>query len=184
MTLSILDDPAIVKCDGFNGCGPRNGVTAPADHVICYACGRTIDLGREDVDRLRGFFEKNPAGIRDDEEGDLEERIFSDLGLSPEETRYISVTDDSVSITFPVKVDFSIQVGDRGVYIDPGCESEMAELIDDFWRVQFLSGGFEPMVCMTDLSPGELTFEKSISSEEEAKEAVRWLVGFKNGFGM
>lgn len=121
-----------------------------------------------------------------------EKQIFQRLNLTAEEDgKYISISEDAVYFSFPVKMDVNLWVGGRKLQFDDNTLIALYETMQDFIEWSLLKeGGFSNinmMTISTDRRPEpvkQLEFYKDINNDDEAKEAVKWLIEFKKRFGI
>lgn len=126
------------------------------------------------------------------EENIYEKQIFQRLNLTAEEDgKYISISEDAVYFSFPVKMDINLWVGGRKLLFDDKTLIALYETMQDFIEWSLLKeGGFNNinmMTISTDPRPEPVKhfeFYKDINSDDEAKEAVKWLIEFKKRFGI
>lgn len=125
---------------------------------------------------------KNASGTEQD--------ILDVLNLSEDEQRYIEVNRYGVSLRLPLKVSISFAISiekhfsqnDKRLRLDSDAQERLHELITEFWEGEAGKGGFELQSGLNDLS--ELNMFKAVTTEDEIRAAVEWLVGFKKRFGI
>ncbi len=120
-----------------------------------------------------------------------EKQIFQSLNLLEEDSKYISISEDAVYLSFPIKMDINLWVGGRKLRFDDKMLIALYETIQDFIEWSLLKeGGFNNinlMTISTDSRPEpvkQLEFYKDINSDNDAKEAVKWLIEFKKRVGI
>ena len=120
-----------------------------------------------------------------------EKQIFQSLNLLEEDSKYISISEDAVYLSFPIKMDINLWVGGRKLRFDDKMLIALYETIQDFIEWSLLKeGGFNNinlMTISTDPRPEpvkQLEFYKDINSDNDAKEAVKWLIEFKKRVGI
>ncbi len=115
-----------------------------------------------------------------------EKYIFDSLHLSESNRKYIHITKDAVYFTFPIKLKLELWAGDKKLFLDKKAMNEISETIGDFFRYELSKGEFKDIVVYSTADPSErqeMEFYRDIGSEEEAIEAVQWLLEFRKRFG-
>lgn len=120
-----------------------------------------------------------------------EKQIFQSLNLLEEDSKYISISEDAVYFSLPIKMDINLWVGGKKLQFDDKTLIALYETIHDFIEWSLLKeGGFNNINLMTISTDSrsepakQLEFYKDINSDDEAKEAVKWLIEFKKRFGI
>lgn len=159
-------------------CGAENLIHEYVEFFDCYACGYRKNFDEKFKAELREQF---PEGvIYKHEENVYEKQIFQGLNLSKEDTKYISIQDDdTVRFVFPIKIE-SIKAGDKKLILDREAEEGTSKAIAQFFATELYEGGFQ----YNGSSGMEHDFYKEFNTDEEAKEAGKWLVAFKKRFGI
>lgn len=122
------------------------------------------------------------------EENSFQEKIFTSLSLSEANRRYISVEDDTIYFTFPLKIDLGLWFGNKKIALDGRTmnrvyadvkDSLVLNLFSDyeFWNETHFTLSTNPR----PESVTEFTVFKDAKDEEEIKEAVLWLVELRRG---
>ncbi len=170
-------------------CGAKNELTAYAEAIKCYACGKSIKFSE---DTKAYFRERFPEGAsHKPKENIYEKQIFQSLNLLEEDAKYISISEDTVYFSFPVKMDINLWVGGRMLQFDDKTLIALYEAMQDFIEWSLLKEGgvnnINLMTISTDSRPEpvkQLEFYKDINNDDEAKEAVKWLIEFKKRIGI
>jgi hypothetical protein len=116
----------------------------------------------------------------------LEKKLFESLNLTQAERQYISVEDDdTVRIGFPISIG-GIYVGSEEVALDEKDEIDLYDKVVEFYTDKMSEGGFKDVHLFTVPSRcrKHVDFYKEFNSEEEAKEAIKWLLEFKKRTGI
>lgn len=166
--------PIFFKCIE---CGGKTKVTQYKEFVNCYACGTKIPFSEKTKALLKERFKGRPvdAGLRDDS---YERKIFRSLRISKEDGKYIRVEEDTVYLVFPIAAYFQVSVGRAELKLN---EESMYEQASMMLAGKLSEGGFR--INSFNTGPGETAFYKDINNDEEAKEAVKWLMEFKRKTG-
>lgn len=171
-------------------CGARNPIYEYVEFIDCYACNQRITFNESIKAHYRKEFPKGVTYRQIEEKDSFEERILKSLDLSESDKKYISVTEDMVYFIFPLRIDLDLSVGGKELRLDKKALKGVYEnIIESFEQPEMSNNGFENNTHLNigDDAPilgfrGELEFCRAISSEEEAREAVRYLVGLKQRF--
>ncbi len=169
-----------------------NKISSYIEFIDCYACGKRITFDVNMKDYLRKIFSESATCSEiEDESMRYENNLFKSLNLSQDDTKYIHVDEDMVSIIFPLKFDIEIWIGGKEFMLDKLDEGEEDALFEKIYKFfdEIIRGGFK-MSGNANVSShrfkgqycGEIEFYKDISNDDEAKEAVRWLIDFKKRF--
>lgn len=124
--------------------------------------------------------------MTEDDDKALERKLFESLKLSQNERQYISVEDDDcVRIGFPISIG-GIFVGSEEIALDEKDEIDLYEKVAEFYAEKMSEGGFKDVHLFTIPSRcrRKVDFYKDFNTEEEAKEAIRWLIDFKKRTGI
>lgn len=116
----------------------------------------------------------------------LERKLFESMNLSKYDRQYISVEDDdTVRIGFPISIG-GIYVGSEEIALDEQDEIDLYDKVVEFYTDKMSEGGFKDVHLFTIPSRcrKHVDFYKEFSSEEEAKEAIKWLLEFKKRTGI
>lgn len=167
-------------------CGANNSISAYVEYIDCYACGNRINFKEGTKKYLK---QRLPQSIdrtkAEDKDSKHEKDIFNALALSDAERKYIHVKKDAVYFAFPLKAEFKIWVGGKKLPLDIRENDAIYKKIVEFFGDELCKEGFQmgnPSYVASTLM-GEIDFYKNISSDGEAKEAVKWLIDFKKRFG-
>ncbi|MBI4679965.1 MAG: hypothetical protein HY753_01815 [Nitrospirae bacterium] len=116
--------PIFFKCIE---CGGKTKVTQYKEFVNCYACGTKITFTEKIKTMLKERFKGRPvdAGLRDDS---YEMKIFSSLGISREDGKYIHVEEDTVYFVFPIAAYFQVSVGGAELKLNEESMHEQIEM--------------------------------------------------------
>ncbi len=113
-------------------------------------------------------------------------RIFTSLNLSPSDRKYINIREDAVYFTFPLKLKLELWAGDKKLHLDKEAWNGIAETISEFFRYELYRGQFKDILVYSTADPSErqeMEYYRDICCDEEAIEAVQWLLEFKKRFG-
>jgi hypothetical protein len=165
-------------------CGANNSIAGYVEFYDCYACGKrkTFKDGIKKYLKLK-FSQNIDRTKADGMDNKYEKDIFKALNLSEADYKYISVRNDTVYFSFPLKVKAKIWVGGKDIELDIREECSIHEKVGEFFGNELSQGGFKTRRLGNGIGIGEVDFYKGISSDTEAKEAVKWLVEFKKRFG-
>lgn len=113
---------------------------------------------------------------------EYEIRIFKELDLLEDTTKYIYFDNSGISIKLPLTISITFSVENR--MISPNVPHKKRIL--DYLRMAFehdlYNYGFE---CITEFTEdGVVEFYKSISNEDELKAAIKSLIRFKKYIGI
>jgi hypothetical protein len=124
-------------------------------------------------------------------ENSLQEKIYTSLNLSETDRKYICVEAGTVYFTIPLKIDLGLWFVDKKISLDGRSLNRLyADIKDSLVLNLFSDNGFWNLTHFTlSTNPhpqpaSEFTVFKEAHNEEEIKEAVLWLVQFKNRFGI
>lgn len=112
--------------------------------------------------------------------------IFKALNLSETDSKYIHIRKDAVHFTFPLKLKLEIWIGDKKLFLDKEAQNGIAETISEFFRYELYKGQFKDILIYSTADPSErqeMEYFRDICCDEEAIEAVKWLLEFKKRFG-
>lgn len=158
-------------------CKGKNKVAEYKEFINCYACGTKITFSEKIKAMLKERFKDRQvdAGLRD---ASYERKIFRSLGISKENGKYIRLEEDIVYFVFPIAAYFQVSVGGTDMKLN---EESMYEQASMMLAGKLSEGGFRIVSFKT--GPGEREFYKDINNDDEAKEAVKWLMEFKKKMG-
>ena len=163
-------------------CGANNSITGYIEFYNCYACGKRVTFKEGTKKYLK---EKFPEGVATpvvkDKDKDYEEGVFNSLNLSVADRKYISIRRDTVYISFPLKIGMHVCVGSKRLQMNVRDEGTIHKKIGGFFGDELYKGGFQTGRLTEQI--GEIDFYKDIGSDNEAKEAVKYLIEFKKRFG-
>ena len=168
-------------------CGAENAVHEYVEFLDCYACGKRLKQGEEWKAECRKIF--SVRGGSKSEENVYQNNIFQSLNLSKEESKYIIVEKDTVYFVIPLKVEIDISIGNKRLRFDNEAEAGLFENICNFFTVELHKDGFTLNSINShgklyqNVLIGSAEFFKDINNDDEAKEAVKRLAGFKKRFG-
>lgn len=169
-------------------CGAENAVCEYVEFLDCYACGKRLKQGDEWKAECRKIFSVR-AGYKF-EENVYQNEIFQSLNLSKDESKYIIVEKDTVYFVVPLKVEINMSIGNKRLRFDNEAEVGLFENICNFFNAELYKDGFtlnrinSHGKLYQNVLIGETEFFKDINNDEEAKEAVKWLIEFKKRFGI
>jgi len=163
-------------------CGANNSISGYIESYDCYACGKRVTFKEGTKKYLKEKFpEEAPTPVVKDKDKDYEEGIFNSLTLSEADRKYISVKRDTVYLSFPLKLGMQVWVGGKELRLDIRDKGAIYEKIGEFFGYELYEGEFQTGGLTEQM--GEIWFYKDIGSDNEAKEAVKWLIEFKKRFG-
>lgn len=150
------------------------------NNVICHNCGAKVDLKHNMtiynyvINRLKAKKDK------------LKKEIFESLNLSDGEQRYISISESEGVIYFSFSTGLVNALEWIKEFCDKQIDKEFNQKIAEFFDNQLEKGGFKNIeIVSTTGEPNQrLEYYKEFDSIEEAKEAVKWLVSFKQKLGL
>lgn len=169
-------------------CGAENAVCEYVEFLDCYACGKRLKQGEEWKAECRKIFSVR-AGYKF-EENVYQNEIFQSLNLSKDESKYIIVEKDTVYFVVPLKVEINMSIGNKRLRFDNEAEVGLFENICNFFNAELYKDGFtlnrinSHGKLYQNVLIGETEFFKDINNDDEAKEAVKWLIEFKKRFGI
>lgn len=169
-------------------CGAENAVCEYVEFLDCYACGKRLKQGDEWKAECRKIFSVR-AGYKF-EENVYQNEIFQSLNLSKDESKYIIVEKDTVYFVVPLKVEINMSIGNKRLRFDNEAEVGLFENICNFFNAELYKDGFtlnrinSHGKLYQNVLIGETEFFKDINNDDEAKEAVKWLIEFKKRFGI
>lgn len=169
-------------------CGAENAVCEYVEFLDCYACGKRLKQGEEWKAECRKIF-SDRAGYKF-EENVYQNEIFQSLNLSKDESKYIIVEKDTVYFVVPLKVEINMSIGNKRLRFDNEAEVGLFENICNFFNAELYKDGFtlnrinSHGKLYQNVLIGETEFFKDINNNDEAKEAVKWLIEFKKRFGI
>ncbi|MEK6680387.1 MAG: hypothetical protein AABY79_00280 [Nitrospirota bacterium] len=168
-------------------CGAENAVYKYVEFIDCYACGTRLRSGKEWKAECRKKF-SGGAGYKF-EENVYQNEIFQSLNLSNDESKYIIVEKDTVYFVIPIKIEIKISIGNKRLQFDNEAEAGLFENICNFFNAELYKGGFtlnrinSHGKLYQNVLIGKAEFFKDTNTDNEAKEAVKWLVDFKKRVG-
>ncbi len=111
--------------------------------------------------------------------------IFQTLNLSESDRKHINIQKDAIYFSFPLKFKLELWVNDKKLILDKEARNGISESIIDFFSYELSKGGFKDiLVYSSDPSEREaLEFYRDVSSDEDAIEAIQWLLELKKRFG-
>lgn len=168
-------------------CGAPNKIYEYVEFINCYACGTGMRSGEKWKAECKKEF---PEGISyKPKENVYEKQILKALNLSEDDSKYITVQEDTAYFVFPVRVEIGISVGNKKLQLNDDASDVIYKNICNYFDYELHKGGF----TLNDINvhgkfyqnilTGEVEFYKDISNDDEAKEAVKWLTDFKKRFG-
>jgi hypothetical protein len=180
-----MKGPVHYKC---SHCGGDNPVYEYVESIDCHACKRTLKFNESTI---KWFREQFPDGVSYRPEVDeFERQIFESIGLSEEERKYISVENNSIYFCFPLKVVLGeVSVGDKILKLDDEMLGNIFGKICQSFESLLNNCGFislnHNLTIMNEQMAvsDKLQFTKDFKNEEEAREAVRWVVDLKKRLG-
>lgn len=177
------------------------------ESIFCPTCKKNVELIESERVYLRQFFsEDGQASVAQNaiqahqnlincenmvEKEHLQEKIFTILNLSEADRKYVSVEEDTVYFTFPLKIDLGLWCGDKKMLLDAQSQNRFYDSIRDTVELAlFKDYGFRNLtLCTVRTDPrpesiSRLEVFKDVNTEEEIKEAVLQLVKFKRRHGI
>lgn len=184
-------------------CGANNSISGYIESYDCYACGKQVTFKEGIKKYLKERFPEGAAApVVKDKDKDYEEGIFNSLNLSEADRKYISIRSykrdiykvlsgadrkhismrrDKVYISFPLRIGMNVCVGSKRLRMDVRDEGAIYKKVGEFFGDELYKGGFQTGRLTEQM--GEIDFYKDIGSDNETKEAVKWLIEFKKRFG-
>ncbi len=112
--------------------------------------------------------------------------IFQTLNLSESDLKYIHVKKGAVHFSFPLMLKLELWAGDKKLFLDKEAWNGISESIIDFFRYELYRGQFKDVLLYSTADPSErqeMEYYRDICCDEEAIEAVQWLLEFKKRLG-
>lgn len=165
-------------------CGANNSITSYIEFYDCYACGKRKHF-QEGIKKY--LKEKFPEGavtsVVKDTDKAYEKGIFNSLNLSEVDRKYIYMRQDTVYFSFPLKMDMKLQVGDKELKMNIKEGDSIHKKVCGFFGDELYDGGFKAGGLPLSEGICELWFYREIKTDDEAKDVIRRLSGFKKRFG-
>ncbi len=112
--------------------------------------------------------------------------IFQALNLSESNRKYINIRKDAVHFSFPFKLKLELWTEDKKIHLDKEAWNGISETISEFFRYALYKGQFKDVLVYSTADSSErqeMEFYRDICCDEEAIEAVQWLLEFKKRLG-
>ena len=165
-------------------CGANNSITGYIEFYDCYACGKRKHFQEGTKKYLKEKFpEEVPTIVVKDKDKDYEEGIFNSLNLSEADRKYISMRQDTVYFSFPLKMGMKLRVGNKELKMNIKEGDAIHKKVCGFFGDELYDRGFKAGGLPLSEGIGELWFYKEVKADDEAKDAIRRLAGFKKRFG-
>lgn len=164
-------------------CGTNNSIAGYVEFYDCYACGKRKHFKDGIKKYLKQKFPEGAEPAVERSKTEYADTIFNSLNLAEGDRKYIYVEKERVYFSFPLKLKAGIWIGGKEMALDIKDEAGIYEKFGEFFGSELSQGGFKTRRLGNGIGISEIDFYKDISSDKEAKEAVKWLIEFKKRFG-